>query len=140
MIGLMVNPPKEGDDSYNNYIKEKNNILNSLRNRAELVSNKLNNIENMSSQFVQGALYAFPTIKLPEKAIFEAQNKGMDPDSFYCYELLKDTGICTVPGSGFMQRKHTYHLRTTLLPPEDVLDRVLNDMETFHKKFWEKYS
>jgi len=30
----------------------------------------------------------------------------------YCYELLEETGICVVPGSGFGQRQGTYHFRS----------------------------
>lgn len=35
----------------------------------------------------------------------------MAPDMFYCMELLEETGICVVPGSGFGQRAGTYHFR-----------------------------
>jgi len=35
----------------------------------------------------------------------------MEPDAMYCYELLEETGICVVPGSGFGQRQGTYHFR-----------------------------
>lgn len=35
----------------------------------------------------------------------------MQPDMLYCLRLLEETGICVVPGSGFGQRKGTYHFR-----------------------------
>ena len=35
--------------------------------------------------------------------------------------LLEETGICCVPGSGFLQKPGTYHFRTTFLPPEEKL-------------------
>ena len=35
----------------------------------------------------------------------------MKPDAFYCFQMLEETGICTVPGSGFGQVEGTYHFR-----------------------------
>ena len=32
-----------------------------------------------------------------------AKKTGKAPDFFYCKELLEETGIVTVPGSGFKQ-------------------------------------
>jgi alanine transaminase len=49
-------------------------------------------------------MYAFPNIKLPEKFIKEAGQKGLVPDAYYCTLLLEQTGICCVPGSGFRQK------------------------------------
>lgn len=60
-------------------------------------------------------------------------------DAFYCMELLENTGICTVPGSGFGQKDGTYHFRTTLLPPEQELELVVTRLGMFHKTFTEKY-
>ena len=50
------------------------------------------------------------------QAVQAAQKEGKSPDTFYCLELLEDTGILTVPGSGFGQEEGTLHLRTTILP------------------------
>ena len=36
---------------------------------------------------------------------------GQAPDAFYCFQLLENTGMCVVPGSGFGQREGTYHFR-----------------------------
>lgn len=60
----------------------------------------------------------------PKKAI-EAAN-GQAPDLFYCLEVLKNTGIALVPGSGFKQRPGTHHFRiTTLILPEQELQSKL---------------
>ena len=40
----------------------------------------------------QGALYAFPTLELPAKALEAAAAAGKTPDLFYCLELLEHTG------------------------------------------------
>ena len=52
-----------------------------------------------------GAMYSFPQIRLPPRAIEAAKNAGKAPDVFYCLKLLEATGISTVPGSGFGQKE-----------------------------------
>jgi alanine transaminase len=59
---------------------------------------------------------------------------------FYCLELLEETGICVVPGSGFRQKNGTYHFRTTILPPVDQIKSLLSNVEKFHKNFLIKWS
>ena len=53
---------------------------------------------------VLGAMYSFPQIRLPPKAVEAAKRAGKVPDVFYCLKLLEATGISTVPGSGFGQK------------------------------------
>lgn len=88
---------------------------------------------------LQGALYAFPRIELPEGALKAAEKEGTAPDLFYCLELLHATGICAVPGSGFGQQEGTFHFRTTILPPEEDMPRVIDLFTEFHKSFLQKY-
>lgn len=74
-------------------------------------------MENVSCGEVEGAMYAFPQVKFSKNAIKAAGNQPVD--LFYCMEILKNTGIALVPGSGFRQRENTYHFRiTTLILPE----------------------
>ena len=54
--------------------------------------------------------------------------------------IFENEGICCVPGSGFGQKDGTYHLRTTLLPPENEIQQVVERMSKFHKQFLQKYS
>lgn len=60
---------------------------------------------NLSNEMVSGAMYSFPQIRLPPKAIEAANKAGKVPDVFYCLKLLEATGISTVPGSGFGQKE-----------------------------------
>lgn len=60
-------------------------------------------MEGVLCQKAEGAMYLFPRIKLPEKAIEAAQKVNMAPDTFYALKLLDDTGLVFVPGSGFGQ-------------------------------------
>lgn len=46
-------------------------------------------------------MYAFPRIRFGPKALAEAAKKKMEPDLFYCLNVLENTGIVLVPGSGF---------------------------------------
>ena len=83
----------------------------------------LNEMVNVNCQEVQGAMYAFPSIKFSKKAIAAAEKEGKVVDLFYCLEVLKQTGIALVPGSGFRQVPGTYHFRiTTLILPEARLE------------------
>lgn len=75
------------------------------------------------------------------KAIIAAEEKGMAPDTFYCFELLENTGVVVVvPGSGFGQMNNTHHFRTTILPPEDKIDAVISLISHFHSNFMKRYA
>lgn len=135
----MVNPPKPGDESFELYDKEKNDRLASLARRAKLLTNALNGLEGVSCQAVEGAMYAFPSITLPAKAIERAAALHKNPDVLYCLELLEETGLSCVPGSGFQQAPGTFHFRTTILPPEESFPDIIQRFAGFHEKFMRKY-
>jgi alanine transaminase len=139
-MGLMVNPPRPGDESYDTYTAEKNEIMESLKRRASRLTDALNKLEGVTCNAIDGAMYAFPNIRLPPNAIEEAKKKGVAPDALYCMELLEATGIVVVPGSGFEQYPGTYHFRITILPPEDMIDSVIQRLSVFHREFMTKYA
>eukprot|EP00823_Brevimastigomonas_motovehiculus_P003913 TRINITY_DN247_c2_g1_i1.p1 TRINITY_DN247_c2_g1~~TRINITY_DN247_c2_g1_i1.p1 ORF type:complete len:588 (+),score=134.24 TRINITY_DN247_c2_g1_i1:54-1817(+) len=64
----------------------------------------------------------------------------MKADVYYCLKLVEETGIVCIPGSGFGQKEGTYHLRMTILPPDEELDRVLTRFKHFHESLIEQYS
>jgi len=97
-------------------------------------------LAGVSCEPLEGALYAFPQIHLPKKAIEEAKRRGKQPDTMYCLELLDETGLCVVPGSGFGQEPGTHHFRMTILPQEKHLDEVLGNLAVFHEKFMKNYA
>lgn len=94
-VSALVNPPKPGEPSYELYNKEKNAVLGALRERAELVHKTLSSFEGYTVNPVMGAMYVFPKIAIPPKAIEAAKAKGMAADVFYAFELLETTGECT---------------------------------------------
>ncbi|KAI9544541.1 Alanine aminotransferase 2-like [Dissostichus eleginoides] len=140
LMDLVVNPPQIGEPSYDKFIKERTVTLSVLAEKAKLTEQVLNTVKGISCNPVQGAMYSFPRISIPEKAIKEATDKGQQADMFYCMKLLEETGICLVPGSGFGQRDGTYHFRMTILPSTDKLKILLNKVKEFHQKFTEQYS
>ena len=108
--------------------------------KAKLVTRTFNSIDGISCNEVQGAMYAFPQLFLPPKAVQAAKEAGLSPDAFYCFALLEETGVCTVPGCGFGEKPGTYHFRTTILPPVDELRAVLECFKVFHNTFLNKYA
>ncbi|KVI05774.1 Aminotransferase, class I/classII [Cynara cardunculus var. scolymus] len=94
-MGVMVSPPKPGDISYDRFLRESKGILESLRKRAHMMTDGFNSCKNVVCNFTEGAMYSFPQIKLPPKAIAAAKSAGKVPDVFYCLKLLEATGIST---------------------------------------------
>lgn len=138
-MDVVVNPPKKGEPSFELFEKEKSEVLKSLKHRADMVYKAFNSFEGFSCNPVQGAMYCFPQVKLPQKAIDDAKKAGQQPDVYYAFQLLENTGICIVPGSGFGQRPDTYHFRTTILPQVELLEVMLKKFDDFHKEFMKKY-
>ncbi len=58
--------------------------------------------EGVTCNEAEGAMYLFPRVRLPAKAVQEAIKQKKTPDSFYCLALLDQTGTHT----------HTRHTRT----------------------------
>jgi len=139
-IGLMVNPPAPGDESYDTYVQERDDILRSLKTRANKLSAALNKLEGVSCNPAEGAMYVFPQVKLPSLAIKAAEEASLVPDTFYCLQLLEATGIATVPGSGFKQKDGTFHFRTTFLPSDEEMELVVERITAFHTDFMQKYT
>ncbi|KAK7867733.1 hypothetical protein R5R35_002240 [Gryllus longicercus] len=138
-MDCVVKPPEPGQPSYDLFIKEKNAVLKSLAERAEMVAKTFNSICGMSCNAVQGAMYAFPQIYLPPKAIEIAKQQKLAPDAYYAFQLLENSGICIVPGSGFGQKEGTYHFRTTILPQPEKLKVMLEKFKIFHQEFLKKH-
>lgn len=138
-VDVMVNPPKPGQPSYPLWEKEKNEIMSSLKRRADKLTSGLDKLEGVHCQSTDGALYTYFSITMPPKAIEAAKKKGCSPDHLYCMELLNQAGVVCVGGSGFGQEEGTFHVRSTILPPEDEVDQVIERMKKFHNEFLARY-
>lgn len=139
VIDTIVNPPQKGEPSYEQFEHEKNVVLDLLKKKAQLITKLFNSIEGIKCNEVMGAMYAFPRLFLPEKAVAAAKAKNQSPDFFYCFQLLEQTGLCVVPGSGFGEKEGTYHFRITILPPLEEMESVLEKFKEFHLKFLQQY-
>ena len=66
VMGLVMSPRVEGDDSYPLFQKERDEILASLKRRASTLVDGLNLLEGVAAQrSEEGAMYAFPKVTLP---------------------------------------------------------------------------
>ncbi|KAK2745129.1 hypothetical protein FQN57_004036 [Myotisia sp. PD_48] len=136
LVEMMVNPPKEGEPSYELYQKEYSAISDGLYQRATALYQAFKQMEGVECQEPQGAMYLFPTITLPAAAIAAAKAANRKPDEFYALRLLDATGVCIVPGSGFGQKEGTLHFRTTFLAPgTSWVDRIAK----FHSEFMDEF-
>ncbi|KAF9434515.1 hypothetical protein BGZ76_007892 [Entomortierella beljakovae] len=139
MVDLMVNPPKKGDPSYEQYKKEYDDIYFSLIKRAKILEDTFNGLEGCTCNSADGAMYLFPQIRLSEKAIEAARAAGKEPDQFYCLAMLEATGVCMVAGSGFGQVQGTAHFRSTFLPQPELFEDFCQGIKKFHADFMDKY-
>ncbi len=143
---LMIHPPVVGEASYDLFIKEKSTILESLHDRAKLLTGGLSDINGVSLDLPQGAMYAFVKFELPhdenidrmsdqERTEFNNKRNGD-----YCLQLLEETGVCVVPGSGFGQKDGTLHFRITFLPSKAQLEKLVVSFKEFHENYVKKLS
>lgn len=139
LASLVMSPPKVGDESYESYCAERDGILSSLARRAKTLEDAFNSLEGITCNKAEGAMYLFPRIQLPEKAIKAAEAEKTVPDAFYCRRLLNATGIVFVPGSGFRQVPGTWHFRCTILPQEDKIPAIVTRLTDFHKSFMDEF-
>ncbi|KAJ2159469.1 alanine transaminase [Coemansia sp. RSA 552] len=139
-VDIMVNPPKPGDASYEQYQREVSDIFESMKRRAKKLAAAFNSLPNMTCNDAQGAMYLFPKITLPQVFVDQAVANGQQPDGLYCMQMLEATGISVVPGSGFGQVLGTFHFRCTFLPPEELFDEFIDAFKRFHVAFIERHS
>jgi alanine transaminase len=140
MMSLMVKPPKQGDDSYERFAKEESEVFEGLKKRAEALVEGLNQVDGINCNPAEGAMYAFPSVDIPQKAIAYADEQDMTPDLMYALSLLEDTGICVVPASGFGQKEGRFGFRTTFLPPDDKMMAAIGKFASHHENFCAKFA
>ena len=105
-------------------------IFEKIENRRDITWKMLNDIPGICCVKPEGAFYAFPKIQLPE---------GIS-DKEYVLELLEETGVLVVFGSGFGQKEGTNHFRIVFLPKEETLIKAYNAIKEFTAKFYKKHN
>ena len=116
-----IKPSLEGDQSH------LNEAINKLSKRRDITVSMLNDIPGISCVKPEGAFYAFPRLQIDL------------PDNHFVAELIKETGVVVVPGTGFGQVPGTKHFRVVFLPNEQILERAYNAIGEFYQKYLQKY-
>lgn len=98
-----------------------------LTKRRDLTVEMLNAITGISCVKPEGAFYAYPQLHMKQ------------PDAHFVSELIKETGVVVVPGSGFGQVPGTKHFRVVFLPNEKILEKAYKSIGDFFVKYQEKF-
>jgi alanine-synthesizing transaminase len=101
-------------------------MVEKLKLRRDYAWKRLNEIEGISCAKPEGAFYVFPKI--------HAVGSKWKTDMEFAVELLKETGVLLVHGSGFDPIYGAGHVRGVFLPPIETLEEAFNEVERFMKK------
>ncbi|MHA1682780.1 MAG: aminotransferase class I/II-fold pyridoxal phosphate-dependent enzyme [Promethearchaeota archaeon] len=105
-----------------------NKMVEKLWKRRDYCVKRIGDIDGISTTVPDGAFYLFPRLDF-----LYAPNSPWKDDKEFVLDLLKETGVMTVYGSGFGQYG-VNHLRMTYLAPVPVLETVFDLIESFLKK------
>lgn len=94
-----------------------------LTKRRNITVEMLNAIDGISCVKPEGAFYAYPSVQIK------------NTDSHFISELIKETGVVVVPGTGFGQKPGTKHFRVVFLPQENVLEKAYKNIASFYAKY-----
>jgi aspartate/methionine/tyrosine aminotransferase len=98
-----------------------------LRKRRDFSYKRLNEIEGISTAKPDGAFYIFPKIEAMEEGIWK-------DDKEFVLDLLNETHVLVVHGSGFCSTYGKGHFRAVFLPEMETLERAFDKLERFMKK------
>jgi len=120
----MIAPALNGED------KHLPQVIKKMTTRRDVTYDMLNKIPGISCVKPEGAFYAFPKVQLPANI----------SDEQYVLELLEETGVLVVYGSGFGQKPGTHHFRIVFLPDEDILHQSYALISEFTARFYRKHN
>jgi len=110
-------------DGPQDHIKE---TVRKLRERSTYAWRRLSKMEGVSCAKPEAAFYVFPKIQ----KVSQKWKTDMD----FVLDLLRETGVLFVHGSGFDPVYGSGHVRGVILPPIEKLEQALDEMERFMKK------
>jgi len=127
-IRLCANTPvqKAGVAALNGPQDHIREMVKKLQQRRDYAWKRLNKMEGISCSKPEGAFYVFPKI-------YVAGSKWKT-DMDFVLDLLKETGVLLVHGSGFDPDYGAGHVRGVFLPPIKTLEQALNEVESFMEK------
>jgi tyrosine/nicotianamine family aminotransferase len=100
-------------------------MVTELRKRRDYSWKRMNDIPGLHTAKPPGAFYLFPKITL---------GANWKTDEEFVVDLLKETGVVVVNGSGFDPEYGKDHFRAVFLPPEEMLSEALSAIEDFMKR------
>jgi tyrosine/nicotianamine family aminotransferase len=106
-----------------NHIKE---MVNQLRQRRDYVLKRLNEIDGINCTKPEGTFYVFPKI--------EQIGSRWKSDMEFVLDVLNNTGVLFVPGSGFGETYGSKHVRAVFCASMETLEKALDNLEEFMKK------
>ena len=110
-----IAPALDGDHAH---LRE---MIKKLQARRDITCQYLNQIPGISCVKPEGAFYAFPKITVPI------------PDKQFVENLIRETGVVVVHGSGFGELAGSGHFRIVFLPNEAILQKAYRLLDGFMK-------
>jgi tyrosine/nicotianamine family aminotransferase len=101
-------------------------MVSKLRGRRDFALERISGIPGLTAKKPSGAFFLFPKIQL--------QGSGWKNDNEFVTELLKETGVLVVHGSGFDPVYGSDHFRAVFLPEESMLSEAFEAIESFMKR------
>jgi alanine-synthesizing transaminase len=101
-------------------------MVSRLKRRRDFSLKRLGEIDGLSAAKPNGAFYIFPKIN--------QIGTTWRSDQEFVSELLKETGVLVVHGSGFDPTYGKNHFRMVFLPEESVLEQALSAVDNFMKR------
>ncbi len=101
-------------------------MVTTLRRRRDLSLKRVNGIVGLSATKPEGAFYLFPKI--------DGIGSRWKSDEEFVSELLRETGVLVVHGSGFDPTYGKDHFRAVFLPEESMLNEGFSAIDDFIKR------
>lgn len=101
-------------------------MVEKLRKRRDFSYKRLNEINGISCTEPKGAFYFFPKV--------EGVGSNWENDMAFVRDLLENTGIVFVHGSGFGTEYGSRHFRGVFLPPIETLEKSFDRLDDFMTK------
>ena len=101
-------------------------MVSTLQRRRDFAWKRLTEIPGLTATKPRGAFYLFPKIQL--------QGTHWKDDNAFVTELLEETGVLVVHGSGFDPVYGGDHFRSVFLPEESMMTEAFDAIEDFMKR------
>ena len=98
-------------------------MVSKLRSRRDYMMKRLDGMHRLSFTRPKGAFYIFPKINLGD-------NRWKN-DVEFVKDLVKNTGVLSVHGSGFGKKYGEGHFRMVFLPSIEILEEAMDKLESF---------